>query len=413
MTGQTRRRTRQAKAAHTARRSGGKRGRHGIFYERSEDHGEYWILRHPSGMFYVAWYAQGSRQTRRRSLRTRSSTEATKKVEKLIRDGVTGDPTEALAEKPMEFVAQALTYYRENHVANLRSAAAATSAIDNFLMPAFGATRIASLKKKTIICFADRLRGLGHSTGYVSRILSILRAAFNRAKEDEQIVQAPTVPEIRGEAEKEAEPLRGRELTIPEVALLFDNVCETHLLEFLVAEVNTAARPECVLQARGEQVEWSHDLFELNPKGRVQTKKYRPVTKIAATWKPWLERVPHGPIVTYGGKPVLSVKKAMQSLVKRSKLAGPINPTSTRHTLGRFLENEGVPGREISIFLGHVPVSKKKSSRRYSPTNPYHPDYLIHAIRAVEKFVRAVNRCTKKWDLEKPMTVKPGWRKEP
>jgi hypothetical protein len=51
--------------------------------------------------------------------------------------------------------------------------------------------------------------------------------------------------------------------------------------------------------------------------------------------------------------------------------------------------------------MGHIPVSKKKSTRRYSPADPYHPEYMINAIAAVEAFFREVNRHTKKWNLER------------
>jgi hypothetical protein len=99
--------------------------------------------------------------------------------------------------------------------------------------------------------------------------------------------------------------------------------------------------------------------------------------------------------------------------VKRSGLKGRINATSIRHTLGRYMENFArVPGREISLFMGHIPVSKKKSTRRYSPADPNHPEYMINAIAAVEAFVREINKHTKKWDLEKPRVVKPGWKKQ-
>jgi integrase len=118
-----------------------------------------------------------------------------------------------------------------------------------------------------------------------------------------------------------------------------------------------------------------------------------------------------GPIVAYRGKPVKSIKTAMRNLVTKAKLPGRVNSTSIRHTLGRHMENVAkVPGREISIFLGHVPVAKKKSTRRYSGIDPYAPDYMSNAIAAVEDFVREVNKHTKKWDLEKPYTVKPGWK---
>jgi integrase len=312
----------------------------------------------------------------------------------------------------MEFVGQVLEYYRTEYVAELRSNQAAESAIDNFLLPRLGTRRIASFRKKDSADFAKQLEKEGHANSYVSRILSILRSAFNRAEDDDKIPRAPKVPEVRREAEKEAEPLRGRELTIREVAQLFDCVADWHFLNFFVAEVNSAARPEAILEARSEQIEWTHRLFPLNPEGRKQTKKFRPVMRIAATWQPWLEPITSGPIVSYAGQPVKSVKKAMQGLVKRSGLKGRINATSIRHTLGRYMENIAhVPEREISLFMGHIPASKKKSTRRYSPANPYHPKYMINAIAAVEAFVREINMQTKKWDLEKPGAVKPGWKK--
>jgi integrase len=392
---------------------GGKPEPSAPLFERFENHGRYWITRNvKTKIFYAQWYDSDSRQTRRASLKTISSSEATKKVEKLIVEGVTGDPREALAQKPMEFVAQALDHYKSEYASELRSDAAAGTAIDNFLMPAFGTRRIASLTKKEILNFAKRLENRGYSTSYISRILSVLRAALNRAEDDQKITRAPKVPEVRGESEREVEPLRGRELTIPEVAGLFDCVADWHFLNFFIAEVNTAARPEAVLEAAAEQIDWTHSLFELNPKGRKQTKKFRPVMRIAATWRPWLEPITSGPIVSYAGQPVKSVKKAMQSLVKRSGLKGRINATSIRHTLGRYMENVArVPGREISLFMGHIQVSKKKSTRRYSPADPYHPDYVINAIAAVEAFVREINKHSKKWDLERPGVVKPGWKK--
>jgi integrase len=399
------------KASLLSESDGGKRA--APAFEHFEDHGHYWVTRNvETKIFYVQWYDSDSHQTRRATLKTKSSSEATKKVEKLIADGVTGDPREALAEKPMEFVGQALEYYRTEYVAELRSKEAAESAMDNFLLPRLGTRRIASFRKKDSLDFAKQLEKEGHANSYVSRILSILRSAFNRAEEDDKISRAPRVPEVRGEREKEIEPLRGRELIIPELAHLFDCVVDWHLLKFLNAGANSAARPEAILEARAERIDWAHSLFELNPEGRKQTKKFRPIMRIATTWRPWLEPITSGPIVSYAGQPVKSVKKAMQGLVKRSGLKGRINATSIRHTLGRYMENVAhVPEREISLFMGHIPVSKKKSTRRYSPADPYHPDYMINAIAAVEKFVREINKLTKKWDLEKPGVIKPGWKK--
>jgi integrase len=372
----------------------------------------YWLVRDSStDIYYISWFDEEARQTRRRTLSTTSGVEAEKIAEQLEKNGVTGDPKAFLDKKPMTTTGEVLDYYKKERVPKIRSGEAATSAIENYLRPAFGNIPVAILRKRDIRRVLDRLVEEGHKVSYVSRIASVLRAAFNLAIEDEEIPAAPVVPEIRGEAEMEAEELRGRELTIVEVARLFDATSDLHVLNYNIGEINTAARPEALLELVADQIDWQHNLFFMNPKGRVQTKKVRPIMRISATWAPWLKTVTNGPIVSYRGEAVKSIKTAMRNLVSKAKLPGRVNSTSIRHTLGRYMENVAkVPGREISIFLGHVPVAKKKSTRRYSGIDPYAPEYMSNAIAAVEAFVREVNKHTKKWDLEKPYAIKPGWK---
>ncbi|WP_051056865.1 tyrosine-type recombinase/integrase [Bradyrhizobium yuanmingense] len=373
----------------------------------------YWLVRDTStNIYYIAWFDEEARQTRRRTLGTTSGVEAEKIAEQLEKNGITGDPKAYLDKKPMTTTGEVLDYYKKERVPKIRSGEAATSAIENYLRPAFGNIPVAVLRKRDIRRVLDRLVDEGHKVSYVSRIASVLRAAFNLAIEDEEIPAAPVVPEIRGEAEMEAEELRGRELTIVEVAKLFDAISDPHVLNYNVGEINTAARPEAILELVAEQIDWQHNLFIMNPEGRIQTKKVRPIMRISATWAPWLKTTTKGPIVSYRGEAVKSIKTAMRNLVSKAKLPGRVNSTSIRHTLGRYMENVAkVPGREISIFLGHVPVGKKKTTRRYSGIDPYAPDYLSNAIAAVEAFVREVNKHTKKWDLEKPYAIKPGWKR--
>lgn len=382
-------------------------------FERLEKaYGAYWLVRDTfTNIYYIAWFDEKARQTRRRTLGTTSGVEAEKIAEQLEKNGVTGDPKAFLDKKPMTTTGEVLDYYKKERVPKIRSGEAATSAIENYLRPAFGKIPVAVLRKRDIRRVLDRLVDEGHKISYVSRIASVLRAAFNLAIEDEEISAAPVVPEIRREAEMEAEELRGRELTIVEVAKLFDATSDLHVLNYNIGEINTAARPEAILELVADQIDWGHNLIFMNPEGRVQTKKVRPIMRISATWAPWLKTVTKGPIVSYRGKAVKSIKTAMRNLVSKAKLPGRVNSTSIRHTMGRYMENVAkVPGREISIFLGHVAVGKKKTTRRYSTTDPYADEYLSNAIAAVEDFVREVNKHTKKWDLEKPYAIKPGWK---
>jgi integrase len=393
---------RPARTCHRGRR----------FERLAKSYGRYWLVRDlNTDIYYTSYFDEEARQTRRRTLNTTSGVDAEKIAEQLEKHGVTGDPKEFLDKKPMTLTAEVLDYYKKERVPKIRSGEAATSAIENYLRPRLGNTPVAVLRKRDIRKFQDGMIQEGHTIGYVSRIGSVLRASLNLAVEDEEIPAAPKVPEIRGDAEMEAEELRGRELTILEVAKLFDAISDVHMLDYNIAEINTAARPEAVLELVAEQIDWQHNLFEMNPAGRIQTKKFRPIMRISATWAPWLETVTRGPIVSYRGEAVKSIKTAMRNLVSKAKLPGRVNSTSIRHTLGRYMENVAkVPGREISIFLGHVPVAKKKSTRRYSFIDPYAPEYISNAIAAVEAFVREVNKHTKKWDLEKPYAIKPGWK---
>jgi integrase len=394
-----------------ARRS---RNRGRRFERLPKAYGKFWLIRdRETDTYYLSWYDEELRQTRRRSLHTTSGVEAETIAELVEKNGISGDPKAFLDRKPMTLAGEVLDYYKTNRVPHIRSGEAANIAIENYLRPAIGNVPVAVLRKRDIRRVLDGLVEEGHKLGYVSRIASVLRAAFNLAIEDEEIPSAPIVPEVRGDAEMEAEELRGRELMIPEVAKLFDATSDIHMLDYNIAEINTAARPEAILELIADQIDRRHNLFEMNPAGRVQTKKFRPIIRISATWAPWLETVASGPIVCYRGEPVKSIKTAYRSLVRKSELKGRVNSTSIRHTLGRYMENVAkVPGREISLFLGHIPVAKKKSTRRYSGVDPYAPDYMSNAIAAVEAFVREVNKHTKKWDLEKPYTIKPSW-KEP
>ena len=394
-----------AKPARTCQR--GRR-----FERLAKSYGRYWLVRDlNTDIYYISYFDEEARQTRRRSLNTTSGVDAEKIAAQLEKHGVTGDPKEFLGKKPMTLTAEVLDYYKKERVPKIRSGEAATSAIENYLRPRLGNTPVAVLRKRDIRKFQDGMIQEGHTIGYVSRIGSVLRASLNLAVEDEEIPAAPNVPEIRGDAEMEAEELRGRELTILEVAKLFDAISDVHMLDYNIAEINTAVRPEAVLELVAEQIDWQHNLFEMNPAGRIQTKKFRPIMRISATWAPWLETVTSGPIVSYRGEAMKSIKTAMRNLVSKAKLPGRVNSTSIRHTLGRYMENVAkVPGREISIFLGDVPVAKKKSTRRYSFIDPYAPEYISNAIAAVEAFAREVNKHTKKWDLEKPYAIKPGWK---
>ena len=70
------------------------------------------------------------------------------------------------------------------------------------------------------------------------------------------------------------EPL-GRPLKVPELAALL-TVAPDHLRLMLMILIGTACRPEAALELTGVQLDFEDRLIDLNPRGRAQTKKFRP-----------------------------------------------------------------------------------------------------------------------------------------
>jgi hypothetical protein len=364
-----------------------------------------------TAVYYIGWYDPRARQMRRRSLQTTDARDASDIADRVDASGITGDPL-ALLQARID-IENVLRDYQAAH-AHGASAEFNRIAIDKHLIPALGQIRIDDWRTEDFAKF-ERAFGKKYSKGYLSRICAVLRAALVNAEKTEKIVRAPRIPEVSTDDDRDAAPLKGRVMTTKEIAKLIDAVSAPHFLEYLIACINSAGRPITILECDTSQVAWPLRLFEQNPRGRAQTKKYRPIIRVAATWRPWLRKGPPGRLITYRGKPVKSVKAAFRRARKAACLkpdaAGvPVTSYSIRHTIGRFMEDCGVPPIEHSILLGHVKIYLKKSTERYSPLNPRGPLFLKSATKAIEKFVHEINSHTKKWNLLVPYTVKPGYR---
>jgi len=84
------------------------------------------------------------------------------------------------------------------------------------------------------------------------------------------------------------------------------------MLMFLLIAANTLARPGAILDLAPCQFDSAHRLLDLNPAGRPQNKKFRPIVPVTSTLMPWLERDfgAVGPYVSYRRKPVRSIDLA-------------------------------------------------------------------------------------------------------
>jgi hypothetical protein len=383
-------------------------------YELVEDYGFYWLMRDAiSLIYYVFFYIAALRRVGKRSLRTSERKAAAKIMNRILHSGFEGDPIHLIAPPPRVDVATVLDAYRD-----AKSGIASHEQIEiagDHLKRALGRIEVEAWRRQHQRDFEASFLAAGHAKTHLSRVVGVLRAAFNHAEQEEMILRAPRIIDPCTDEDRDAAPLKGRLLSFDEIARLIDAVDTSHALDYFIGLVNSAARPVAICECDPAQIDWQLGIFDLNPPGRTQTKKRRPTIRVTQTWEPWLRGRPPGPLIRYNGQPVRSMKTAVRAArdaaaLKPDAAGVHVNGYSIRHTLGRHFEDCDVPLIERSLWLGHIKTPKKKSTERYSPANPRNPDFLRRAAAAVEQFVREIDARTRKWDLLRPYTVKPGWK---
>jgi integrase len=272
-----------------------------------------------------------------------------------------------------------LIRYYEHHAKNLPSGEQAKHALGHW-SDHFPEATISELSPQRQEAFVSALQAKGYRASYISRILSVGRAALNWAYKRQELVSAPFIMDVKRDPDEEAE--RFRELSMEEVARLLAAAARIpHLFRFCLISLNTLARPDAVLDLGPAQVDLAKRQVSLNPKGRKQTKKYRPVVPISDTLLPWLHGCEDARYVSYHGKPVASVKKSFAAAVAEAELAD-VTPYCLRHTMGVELRARDVPEWEIMGMMGH----KSKAARTTERYARYRPDHLGHAVRAIDAY---------------------------
>jgi integrase len=265
-----------------------------------------WFLdkRPNSPNWCVCWFDPATRQTRRASLRTENFQVA--KVR--LAEHVTKHETLRNVELEAVLLEAILIRYWEEHAKNIPSAEQARFALAKWSDHFSGAT-VAELTPQRQEAFVDALRAKGYKPSYISRVLSVGRAALMRTWKRGELASMPFIGDVERDLEQEAE--RFRDLNMDEVGrLLAAAAMVPHLMRFCMISLNTLARPDAVLDLGPAQVDLKRRLIRLNPQGRKQTKKYRPVVPISETLLPWVQSCDGARYVLYHGKPVASVKKA-------------------------------------------------------------------------------------------------------
>lgn len=186
-----------------------------------------------------------------------------------------------------------------------------------------------------------------------------------------------------------------------EIALLLDAAHSRHMLMFLLVATNTLARPAAILDLEPPQFDGQHRLLDLNPIGRTQNKKFRPIVPVTPTLLPWLQRDvgPSGHYVSYRGKPVRSILHMWRLTRAEAGLDQRVTAYSIRHGMAREMRKRRVPTEQISLFLGHLPDGAAATTSIYAP---YEPGFLEDAVSAAETVMVEIRSHLKRAKIDSP-----------
>jgi integrase len=161
-----------------------------------------------------------------------------------------------------------------------------------------------------------------------------------------------------------------RHLTPRQFEKWFAEVKAPHARLYVLLGLYTMARPSALLELTWDRVDFEKAEVDLNPKGRRQTRKRRPVVPLndeamAALKEAHAARQTQF-VIERGAKPVKSIKKAFQAASGRSGIDA--TPYTLRHTGAVWAVEAGVSMAELAQFMGHDDsATTEKHYARYSP----------------------------------------------
>lgn len=153
----------------------------------------------------------------------------------------------------------------------------------------------------------------------------------------------------------------------------FEKVRAPHARLYVLLGLYTLARPSAMLELQWGQVDFARRQINLNPPGRRQTAKRRPIVAVNDELYEALVlayEARQGPyIIERGAAPITSIKKAFQAASKRSGVKA--TPYTLRHTGAVFAAEKGVSMAELAQFMGHD--DDRTTQKHYAR---FSPDYL-------------------------------------
>jgi integrase len=289
----------------------------------------------------------------------------------------------------------ALLDYWTGHAINLESAKSRKILI-RYWNEFWGGASIAEVRSAPRQeAFHKFLADKGLNTGSINRTLECGAAAINRAWKRGVISSAPYVMKV---PDARVAP-KGRPLSVEELRQFYHGSIEEHWRDLMTIVIGTACRAEAARALTKAQMDFEQGLITLNPEGREQTIKYRPVVRMPDTLRRRFQGRPEGFLVRWRGERIAKHEKVMRAARKRAGLDTGVNLYSVRHTCSRWMRSQGVSMDDIGCQLGHKPEGNDTTMIYVT----FSPDYLRAPCAALEKLLQAVcGQEAGKYPLENP-----------
>lgn len=381
-----------------------------------------------NGWLYICWYDQAKGRIRRKSTRERDIRLA---CDVLDRHYIaTHTPSEN--EKETYSVSEALTDYwieRGSKASSAEAIRARLKLVTRFMDLEAEAGRLIDpfLPRQVDDTFIRRFRSWAEADPIIARrkndrgewvessrrkraastveeSVIQLKAALNFTKK-----RSGHVPDFEHKTRAQVSPVRNDRLSLQGIGELLDFTIKGSgryaghanrllpLRRYLIAAITTLARPDAifdmsVLKARGQ---WHPDMlvFDLNPAGRLQTKKYRAAVPAVGLLKDWIEATDEwflSGLKNIGNKDepewqqyrTASVKSAWNTAREELGLPHGWGPKLLRHSMATLLANRRVPPTELKLLMGHEAL--EGSQKAYII---FSPDYLVRSREVIEEIV--------------------------
>lgn len=173
-----------------------------------------------------------------------------------------------------------------------------------------------------------------------------------------------------------------RHLSHAQFEKFFGAVKAPHARLYVQLGLFTMARPSAILDLTWDRVDFDRKLIDLNPPGRRQTAKKRPVVRMNAELEEALQSAYAARqceyVVERGAQRVKNVKKAFQAASDRSGIH--VTPYTLRHTGAVWAAEAGISMAALAQFMGHE--TSEVTERHYAR---FSPDYLANVANAVQR----------------------------